>query len=338
MGSPMARCLGHSFPLCISRTFRSFLQAGASLSKVIWVLHPGGFRRGLPCCRGSHYPLDSTQQIPRNLPCRGFPSVCNQRYAESKNNMLALDASSKLSPWLANGSLSPRRVFEALRRREAEISADAATWHGRTNLDVSRTTFCVGSQIFPLGFSPLNPFRHAHFFCSFRLSRFPSFSLETSKQRTLCIRFGGGGVQPGRGIGSPLPCWCEISFTSWRRNRAGASSWKVGSLGRGGGLEQKKDTNQRLFVLKEHCMLKDRANQASKESNNKPGFLYLFFCGGACLRGTQVLRHRLAWKGGDREFQLWQQGQTGFPLVDANMREMATTGWMSNRGRQSLGC
>jgi len=25
---------------------------------------------------------------------------------------------------------------------------------------------------------------------------------------------------------------------------------------------------------------------------------------------------------------------TGMPLVDANMRELALTGWMSNRGRQ----
>ncbi|CAE8599572.1 unnamed protein product, partial [Polarella glacialis] len=28
------------------------------------------------------------------------------------------------------------------------------------------------------------------------------------------------------------------------------------------------------------------------------------------------------------------EGRTGFPLVDANMRELRSTGWMSNRGRQ----
>ncbi|CAJ1440038.1 unnamed protein product, partial [Effrenium voratum] len=127
------------------------------------------------------------------------------RYAESKNNMLALDASSKLSPWLANGSLSPRRVFEALRRREAEISADAATY------------------------------------------------------------------------------W----FT---------------------------------FAL----LVRDFFHFMAKKQGRR-----IFLEGG-------VIGKRLAWKGGDREFQLWQQGQTGFPLVDANMREMATTGWMSNRGRQNV--
>ena len=33
-------------------------------------------------------------------------------------------------------------------------------------------------------------------------------------------------------------------------------------------------------------------------------------------------------------FQAWTEGQTGVPYVDANMREMAATGFMSNRGRQ----
>ena len=36
-----------------------------------------------------------------------------------------------------------------------------------------------------------------------------------------------------------------------------------------------------------------------------------------------------------RRFEIWQQGQTGYPLVDACMRELSTTGWMSNRGRQN---
>ena len=32
----------------------------------------------------------------------------------------------------------------------------------------------------------------------------------------------------------------------------------------------------------------------------------------------------------------WKEGRTGFPLVDANMREMAATGFMSNRGSQNV--
>ncbi|EGR31487.1 hypothetical protein IMG5_108280 [Ichthyophthirius multifiliis] len=35
-------------------------------------------------------------------------------------------------------------------------------------------------------------------------------------------------------------------------------------------------------------------------------------------------------------FELWKNGKTGYPLVDANMRELNSTGFMSNRGRQNV--
>jgi deoxyribodipyrimidine photo-lyase len=44
----------------------------------------------------------------------------------------------------------------------------------------------------------------------------------------------------------------------------------------------------------------------------------------------------LIWKEDWARFDLWRTGQTGFPLVDANMRELAATGFMSNRGRQNV--
>jgi deoxyribodipyrimidine photo-lyase len=44
----------------------------------------------------------------------------------------------------------------------------------------------------------------------------------------------------------------------------------------------------------------------------------------------------LSWKQDWERFDLWREGKTGFPLVDANMREIAATGYMSNRGRQNV--
>ena len=35
-------------------------------------------------------------------------------------------------------------------------------------------------------------------------------------------------------------------------------------------------------------------------------------------------------------FARWARGQTGFPFVDACMRELAHTRYMSNRGRQNV--
>lgn len=42
------------------------------------------------------------------------------------------------------------------------------------------------------------------------------------------------------------------------------------------------------------------------------------------------------WKQDWQRFEAWRTGMTGFPLVDANMRELAATGFMSNRGRQNV--
>ncbi|MBL1209897.1 DASH family cryptochrome [Geminocystis sp. GBBB08] len=44
----------------------------------------------------------------------------------------------------------------------------------------------------------------------------------------------------------------------------------------------------------------------------------------------------LPWQKNWSIFEAWCEGQTGYPLIDANMRELKTTGFMSNRGRQNV--
>ncbi len=41
----------------------------------------------------------------------------------------------------------------------------------------------------------------------------------------------------------------------------------------------------------------------------------------------------LEWSDDDAAFRAWCEGRTGFPFVDAGMRELAATGWMHNRAR-----
>ncbi|MGI9527418.1 MAG: cryptochrome/photolyase family protein [Weeksellaceae bacterium] len=41
----------------------------------------------------------------------------------------------------------------------------------------------------------------------------------------------------------------------------------------------------------------------------------------------------IAWRNNEAEFELWCQGKTGFPIVDAGMRELNETGFMHNRVR-----
>ena len=42
---------------------------------------------------------------------------------------------------------------------------------------------------------------------------------------------------------------------------------------------------------------------------------------------------RIPWRDDPRGLQAWQEGLTGFPVVDAAMRQLRHTGWMHNRGR-----
>jgi deoxyribodipyrimidine photo-lyase len=42
------------------------------------------------------------------------------------------------------------------------------------------------------------------------------------------------------------------------------------------------------------------------------------------------------WKQNRNIFEKWRLGETGVPLIDANMKELLTTGYMSNRGRQNV--
>lgn len=73
-------------------------------------------------------------------------------------------------------------------------------------------------------------------------------------------------------------------------------------------------------------------------------FKYMAFKVGDKLFGLHgvVPRQNAQWRDPLRDgeagedFARWKAGQTGFPLVDANMRELASTGFMSNRGRQNV--
>lgn len=128
-----------------------------------------------------------------------------RRYKKTRNGLLGPNYSSKLSPWLANGSLSPRRIHSEVRRYELERTSNKSTY------------------------------------------------------------------------------WMVFELI-WR------DFFRFHALAEG----------DRLFY--------------------RSGF-----------RGVEK-----EWKYDRELFDAWRHGQTGVPFVDANMREMALTGFMSNRGRQNV--
>lgn len=52
---------------------------------------------------------------------------------------------------------------------------------------------------------------------------------------------------------------------------------------------------------------------------------------------TNMNNYKIKWTGTSSDFNKWKNGQTGFPLVDAGMRQLNKTGYMHNRVRMLVG-
>jgi deoxyribodipyrimidine photo-lyase len=63
----------------------------------------------------------------------------------------------------------------------------------------------------------------------------------------------------------------------------------------------------------------------------------LHFPGNARHEHQQRYRGEIRWSHARRRFQAWQEGRTGYPLVDAGMRQLRREGWMHNRARLVVG-
>lgn len=48
--------------------------------------------------------------------------------------------------------------------------------------------------------------------------------------------------------------------------------------------------------------------------------------------------NNIQWRNNEEEFDLWKDGKTGYPIVDAGMRQLNQTGYMHNRARMIAAC
>ena len=56
-----------------------------------------------------------------------------------------------------------------------------------------------------------------------------------------------------------------------------------------------------------------------------------------CNESFKPQYDRIEWRNNEKDFENWCSGNTGFPLVDAGMRELNKTGFMHNRVRMLVG-
>lgn len=94
-----------------------------------------------------------------------------------------------------------------------------------------------------------------------------------------------------------------------------------------------------------HEVLKYEAEIGANESTSwfvfellwRDYFKFLSIKIGENLFSTNGIAQKKAiWRRDEGVFLDWCRGRTGVDFVDANMREFAATGWMSNRGRQNV--
>uniref|UniRef100_A0A0B7B3L3 Cryptochrome DASH n=2 Tax=Arion vulgaris TaxID=1028688 RepID=A0A0B7B3L3_9EUPU len=88
--------------------------------------------------------------------------------------------------------------------------------------------------------------------------------------------------------------------------------------------EQERTSNQSTYWIIFELLWRDYFRFVALKYGSK-----IFFPSG--LKGGNV-----HWKHSTEQFKAWQEGKTGIPYIDANMRELAATGFMSNRGRQNV--
>ncbi|MCB0518703.1 MAG: DASH family cryptochrome [Lewinellaceae bacterium] len=89
--------------------------------------------------------------------------------------------------------------------------------------------------------------------------------------------------------------------------------------------EEIREENKSTYWIFFELLWRDFFRFMAKKHGNK-----IFLKGG--MKGDADSRLKTDWS----LFQVWSEGRTGVPFIDANMRELNQTGFMSNRGRQNV--
>jgi deoxyribodipyrimidine photo-lyase len=90
-------------------------------------------------------------------------------------------------------------------------------------------------------------------------------------------------------------------------------------------FENERGANESTHWLFFELLWRDFFRLMGKKHGNR-----IFLKGGVQNKPLRQLKN-------NRELlYLWIEGRTGIPFIDANMRELKNTGWMSNRGRQNV--
>ncbi|MGC6487313.1 MAG: DASH family cryptochrome [Planctomycetota bacterium] len=151
---------------------------------------------------------------------------------------------------------------------------------------------------------------------------------------------------PARARGGEDEAWLRLERWCWEEDRL--RRYKQTRNGMLGG-----DYSSRLSPWLAHGCISTRSIQAEVEryererTQNESTYWMTFELlwrdyfqwiaqkhGAALFRSSGLQGVPVPWQRDEAAFARWRDGQTGFPIIDACMRELSATGFLSNRGRQ----
>lgn len=113
----------------------------------------------------------------------------------------------------------------------------------------------------------------------------------------------------------------STKFSPWLANGSISAREIYDDLER---YEQDVVSNKSTYWVKFELLWRDYFKYVNMKYGRK-----IFFPGG-------IQDKKVQWKNSPKTFRKWAYGETGDDFVDANMRELLYTGFMSNRGRQNV--
>ncbi|GBF93236.1 cryptochrome [Raphidocelis subcapitata] len=240
-------------------------------------------------------------------------------FAEARMLAAGVDSSAKLSPFLSLGCVSPRQVVAEVRALQAEAAAQRE-WQQQQQQEGGVS----GSAADPaapapaaaaVGRTAAQPGDAAAAAVAVAAAAAPSVREQNAalgaaeqrrgkkdKRRTGGGGDGGASDEPGAWLAMHLEIRDFFIFTALKAGDALVTTGTAAFQQQGGGGGGQA--------------------QSSGGSGSGSG------SGGGGGAGG-------AWRDDADAFARWASGRTGFPFVDASMRELAATGWMSNRSRQN---
>jgi deoxyribodipyrimidine photo-lyase len=114
----------------------------------------------------------------------------------------------------------------------------------------------------------------------------------------------------------------STKFSAWLATGCLSPKYIYAELKR---YEKERISNESTYWIFFELLWRDFFRLMGKKHGNR-----IFLKGGTHNKSLKQLRNN------QEMFTVWAEGRTGVPFIDANMRELAETGFMSNRGRQNV--